>query len=524
MRVRTGVLVLGLGLGTSLGSNYSYSATHWSIDCNTIGAECAPKLKSQASATDRLAEHLGTFFSSATGWSATNSGSPQTIGALVRKAIQTIQDKQRTQFDAKRIVGDDQSSTIRLGQNFKGLEVVGQEAMVHFGSDGSVVATTERPLEVEVSTTPKLSADQALKLLADRYQQAVTLSEPAKLKIFRDFAGKTHLAYNMKTRTTPTHNGQELYVDAHDGAVVLEFDRAYHAHEKGQRTVYNAATEAALEPGRVDPRGYPADINVAWYEKVAEDGKYTDNLDRSALNAYRNSGKVYDYYKSNFGRKSFDDKDTRIVSIVHLGVGMNNAFWTDEYQVMGYGDGDGQMFVDLTYGLDVAAHEITHGVTTATANLVYAAEPGALNEAYSDFFGKMVDFNEDDWLIGTRVMAPSANRRALRNMENPEEFGQPGVNDSPLRRPTNVTCTRGNDRCGVHANSGIPNRAFSLLVKGLGKEKAEQLAYRVLTRHLSATSGFADMRRETIKACGLMYGVDSGDCATVQTVFDTVKM
>lgn len=512
-KLGTAVLVVStLGLSNA-------TAASWSVE----------SLHSQKDALS----HISKIFNSATGWQTPVKTDLSTLIKKAERALDTSHDfnglfaDNSVAFAASRAIGDDESATVKFVQKYKGLEVVGNEAMVHFASDGEVGATTGEAISAALDVEPTLSPIQALQLLVDRYQQRVSLSEPAQLKVFKDFEGKSHLVYHMLTRSTETHDGQEIYLDAHNGKVVLEFDRAFdvHAPKGGNRTVYNAATEEARLPGRIDKRGYPTGLSLSWYEKVIEDGQYTDGIDRSAANAYRNAGKVYEYYKQTHGRKSYDDNDSRIVSVVHIGVKMNNAFWTNEYKIMGYGDGDGENLVDLTYGLDVAAHELTHGVTSSTAKLVYAAEPGALNESYSDFFGKMVDYTEGDWLIGERIMAQKSKRRALRNMENPEEFGQPGSNTSKLRKPTTgVECNRANDRCGVHANSGIPNRAAVLIVNAIGKEKAEKLYYRVLTRHLSATSDFADARAETEKACALMYGASSAECDAVEKAFDTVKM
>lgn len=520
-------------LGLTIHSSSLFAASQWNIPLNT---------RTHHEPTTR-ANPFNSFFSAATGWNETPiQGGSYGLTGLIKKALAAIENDNRNSlvadavvgFSPERALGDSDSATIKLAQTYKGLEVVGQDTMIHFDRGGVVAQTTNGTINAALNVQPSLSSAQALRVLTDRYQQDVQLSEPATLKVLQDFEGKTRVVYHLLTSSTPTHDGQEVYLDAHTGAVVLEFARVYHAHafdepkpapKGGYRTVYSAKTAAARKSGRVDVSGYPTSTNFDWYDKVFEDNTVDeDALDRSALNAYRNSGKVYEYLKKSFDRKSFDDKDTRIKSIVHMGVKMNNALWSSEYNVMIYGDGDNQILQDLTYGLDVAAHEITHGVINSTAKLVYAAEPGALNESFADFFGKMVDYNEDDWLIGARIMAPKTKMRALRNMEIPEEFGQPGDNNSPLRKRTDVLCSRGNDGCGVHANSGIPNRASMLVVKAIGKEKAEQLYYRVLTRHLTATSGFAEMRAETEKACGLMYGADSADCAGVKAAFDTVKM
>ncbi len=50
---------------------------------------------------------------------------------------------------------------------------------------------------------------------------------------------------------------------------------------------------------------------------------------------------------------------------------------------MTYGDGDGVNFNPFT-SLDLAGHEMSHGVTSNTAGLIYSGESGGLNEATSD--------------------------------------------------------------------------------------------------------------------------------------------
>lgn len=460
------------------------------------------------------------------GWS--NPLDLRTLVSLAQRALhqtpdfQTLFNDTAIQFNVVKTTADHYSSTVRFKQAYKGLEVFGQDAMVHFDSRGAIHDVTGEAVSAVLETTPTVSLSQARQILNDRYQQPVTLSEPAKLQIFSDLSNQPHLVYHMLTHSTATHAGKQVFLDAHTGAVVLETERAFDV-SKGNRQVYRADTEEALN--HVDEKtGYPTDINLSWYNKVIDNGSEVGTTDRSALNAYRGAGLTYAYYKDTFGRDSYDDQGSPIISIVHVGKDMNNAFWSNEDKVMAYGDGDGTHLGDLTYGLDVTAHELTHGMTDATAGLLYVAESGALNESYSDFFGKMVDYN-GNWDIGADIMSPKWNRRALRNMLNPEEFHQPGTNDSPLRVATAGNCTPKNDRCGVHANSGIPNHAAALIVQAIGKEKAEKLYFAVLTKRLRPRSDFADARRQTEHECSMMFdGPDSTECQAVSKAFDEVKM
>jgi Zn-dependent metalloprotease len=101
-----------------------------------------------------------------------------------------------------------------------------------------------------------------------------------------------------------------------------------------------------------------------------------------------------------------------IISRVHYGTNYNNASWNGRW--MTYGDGDGEFMTSLSAGLDVAAHEMTHGVISNSANLVYRNQSGALNESFADVFG--------DWEMGEDIMAPAAKAEGvtvLRSLSNP---------------------------------------------------------------------------------------------------------
>ena len=116
----------------------------------------------------------------------------------------------------------------------------------------------------------------------------------------------------------------------------------------------------------------------------------------SALAAWTNSGLVHDYYQNTHRRNSVDGNGLPLRSIVNFGgESFQNAAWFDDRKIMLYGNGgsDGR-FNDFASPLDVVAHEITHGVTSSTAALQYASEQGALNESYSDVFGKLVAFSK----------------------------------------------------------------------------------------------------------------------------------
>ncbi|MCX4682871.1 M4 family metallopeptidase [Kitasatospora purpeofusca] len=211
------------------------------------------------------------------------------------------------------------------------------------------------------------------------------------------------------------------------------------------------------------------------------------------------------------------------LSRVHYGRGYVNAFWDDGCFCMTFGDGEGDTH-PLT-SIDVAGHEMTHGVTAATADLVYSGESGALNEATSDILGSMVEFHADlpadtpDYLIGEKLDL-FGDGRPLRRMDRPSADGE-----SP------DSWYRGIGRLDVHNSSGVANHFFYLLaegsgpkdingvpydsptrggitVTGIGREQAAAVWYRALTVHMTSTTDYAGARTATLRAAAELYGAN----------------
>jgi Zn-dependent metalloprotease len=217
--------------------------------------------------------------------------------------------------------------------------------------------------------------------------------------------------------------------------------------------------------------------------------------------AYDHSGLTWDFYSQRFSRDSLDDKGLALVSSVHVGKNLNNAFWTG--QQMAYGDGDGKLFTRFTRSLDVVGHELAHGVVTYTANLVYQNESGALNEHFADVFGMLTrqwhegtEVKNADWLVGKDIMGPAATARSLRTFraekayENDRYFGT-----DPQPKQLRDQYRGSDDNGGVHINSGIPNHAFFLFATALGGkawERAGGVWYESLLT-LPSEAQFTDM-------------------------------
>lgn len=206
--------------------------------------------------------------------------------------------------------------------------------------------------------------------------------------------------------------------------------------------------------------------------------------------AYNGLGHTFDFYWNVFQRNSIDGHGLALNAIVHIDPSFENAQWDGERML--FADGDNELFNRFTIALDVIGHELTHGVTQYSANLIYQDQAGALNESMSDVFGIMIKqkvlnqkADESDWLIGVGLLAAGINGKALRSMKDPgTAYDDPKLGKDP--QPADMAHYENtmDDSGGVHINSGIPNRAFYSAATAIGGytwEGAGRIWYRTLT-------------------------------------------
>src|SRR3954470_5773912 len=287
-----------------------------------------------------------------------------------------------------------------------------------------------------------------------------------------------------------------------------------------QRTIYTANNQETM-PGTV----------------VRAEGAVPTN-DPAVDEAYDGLGQTFDFYRDVLGRNSIDDEGLPLNATVHYGHNYNNAFWNGERMV--FGDGDGELFNRFTIALDVIGHELAHGVTEDEAGLVYIFQPGALNEHLSDVFGSMIKqkvlnqtADQADWLIGAGLLADGVQGQALRSMKAPgTAYDDPVLGKDPqpadMDGYVDLPHDDQHDSGGVHINSGIPTRAFSLAATALGGaawEGAGQVWYDVLTRPgLAKDVGFAGFAAATVAAATARFGAGSSAAGAVRQAWVTVKV
>lgn len=231
--------------------------------------------------------------------------------------------------------------------------------------------------------------------------------------------------------------------------------------------------------------------------------------DRRAVSAHYNGEVAYNYFRTVHNRNSVNHQGGNIMSFYNIaeddGSDMDNAFWNGAH--IYYGNGAQAFTSSLAKSLDVAGHEMSHGVVQTTANLRYQGESGALNESFADIFAAMMD--RDNWKIGEEVVNTQIFRSgAMRDLSNPNNGGN-SLNDEGYQPDDyNKRFTGSQDNGGVHINSGIPNHAFYLFATNaaVGKERAEKVFYRALDNYLVASSQFIDLRAAAAQSAMDLYG------------------
>ncbi|MGW0786720.1 M4 family metallopeptidase [Streptomyces sp. NPDC002911] len=254
------------------------------------------------------------------------------------------------------------------------------------------------------------------------------------------------------------------------------------------------------------------------------------NLETAAADAHYGAAETWDFFKNVMGRSGIRGDGVGAYSRVHYGNNYVNAFWSDSCFCMTYGDGSGNA-APLT-SLDVAAHEMTHGVTSHTAGLNYSGESGGLNEATSDIFAAGVEFYSDtaadpgDYFVGEKIDI-NGDGTPLRYMDKPSKDGA-----------SKDYWYSGIGSVDVHYSSGPANHFFYLLsegsgaktvngvaynsptsdglpVTGIGRDKALQIWYKALTTKFTSTTNYAAARTGTLAVAGELYGTTSTEYAAV---------
>jgi Zn-dependent metalloprotease len=451
------------------------------------------------------------------------------------------------------------TSVVKFRQQVRGIPVYGSLVSVELDDANEVVSLNSNLATPDVpSFVAKVSPQDALKRIAAEAGYGRELPEVTPvLNLYLDAKNKWHLAYiaeNVRSRKTekapkrsvpivvdkddkPGHGHgmpivYDYVIDALTGALVAELprtpsmasqnDTAIDELGKSQRFVIDVTgskktmRNAALNVETFDFRFRDPEVLGTSLPGTLMTAPWS----KAAVSAHVNAGVVASFLRDVLKRNNIDNRGGKLISTVNCVVKRDedpagsknwlNAFWDGSQMVYGQVTFNGALR-SLASSLDVVAHELFHGVTEATARLVYENESGALNESYSDIFGIIVsnlaepDIAKWNWEIGDAI---SSSMQALRDMKDPTRFGQPKLMKNFKVLPN----TRNGDFGGVHINSGIHNfAAFNVMTAKSGGNfvfKPAELAaifYIALTQQLSRQSRFTDSRRGAVLATRSLF-------------------
>jgi Zn-dependent metalloprotease len=413
----------------------------------------------------------------------------------------------------ERTMVDDLGMThFRFSQIRNNMPVIGASLSVHIAGKGTIYAADGNvSSEASLPTAPNVATTTAESRALAETPDAKIGGPTVLLYVVSTEDHSVHLAYQVELTgigDNPLHD--LVYIDALTGSYVTRHPLVYDARN---RQTYNANYSTAL-PG-----------TLVRSEGAGPTGDGVVDM------TYDNVGFTYDFYWNILGRDSMNNAGMSIVNSVHYSSGYNNAFWNGSQ--VAFGDGDGVTFAPFGMALDVVAHEVTHGVTQYSSNLIYQNESGALNEAVSDIMGAMCEAWADGavsaatWMVGEDIYTPSQPGDALRYMNDPAA-------DGASRDYYPDRYVGGADNGGVHWNSGIANLAFKLLVTGgthprgktsvnvtgIGANQAEHVFYRANVVYAGPSSTFSDFRAATVTAAQDLYG--SAAANAVGTAWDAV--
>ncbi|MFJ4685570.1 M4 family metallopeptidase [Streptomyces sp. NPDC088789] len=461
-----------------------------------------------------------------------------------------------------RDVTKDRDGTVhtRYERTYDGLPVLGGDLVVSTAKDGTTEATVKATrAKIAVPSLKATVGKDRAENQALREARAEKAESPevdrAPRKVVWAAQGTPVLAYETVVGGLQ-HDGtpQELHVvtDATTGEKLFDWQAVRNGTGNTQysgtvplTTTQSGSTYSLTDGARGNHRTYNVNRGTSGTGTLfsgADDdwgNGAASNTETAGADAHYGAALTWDYYKNVHGRNGIRGDGVGAYSRVHYGNNYVNAFWSDSCFCMTYGDGAGNL-KPLT-SIDVAGHEMTHGLTSATAGLIYSGESGGLNEATSDILGTAVEFYANnasdvgDYLIGEKVDI-RGNGTPLRYMDKPSRDGS-----------SRDSWYSGIGSIDVHYSSGPANHFFYLLsegsgakvingvsydsptsdglpVTGIGRAKAEQIWVKALTTKFTTTTNYAAARTGTLAVAGELYGTTSAEYKAVQDAWAAVAV
>ncbi|MEV7871629.1 M4 family metallopeptidase [Streptomyces sp. NPDC088124] len=449
----------------------------------------------------------------------------------------------------------DGTTHTRYERTYQGLPVLGGDLVVAATKAGTTqsVSKASKSTLTNVSTEADVAAPvaerQALSAAVAEGSKK-TEAERAPRKVVWMAQGSPTLAYETVVgglQHDGTPNELHVVTDAATGKKLYQWQAVKNGvgntQYSGQVTLGSTASGSTYnltDGGRGNHRTYNLNRGTSGTGTLFSNSTDTwgnglpANLETAGADAAYGAAETWDYFKNVHGRNGIRGDGVGAYSRVHYSSGYVNAFWQDSCFCMTYGDGSGNA-KPLT-SIDVAAHEMSHGVTANTAGLIYSGESGGLNEATSDIFAAAVEFYSDtasdpgDYLVGEKIDI-NGNGTPLRYMDKPSKDGASkdywysgigGVDVHYSSGPANhffYLLSEGSGAKTVNGVSYDSPTSDGLPVTGIGREKAEQIWFKALATKFTTTTNYAAARTGTLAVAGELYGTTSAEYTAVQNAW-----
>ncbi len=457
----------------------------------------------------------------------------------------------KEQLVVKDVVKDaDGTLHTRYERTYAGLPVLGGDLVVETkaGKTMDVIRATGATLKVS-GLTPAVAKAAAEKQAVRRAKALGGTKSAADSvrKVIWAATGKPVLAYETVVgglQDDGTPNQLHVISDAATGKKLFEYQgikngigNTQYSGQVTLTTTQSGSTYTLNDGARGNHKTYNLNHGSSGTGTLYSQSSDTwgsgsnSNAATAGADAHYGAALTWDFYKSTFGRTGIKNNGVGAYSRVHYGNSYVNAFWDDSCFCMTYGDGSGNA-KPLT-SIDVAGHEMSHGVTSATANLTYSGESGGLNEATSDIMAAGVEFYANnstdvgDYLVGEKIDI-NGNGTPLRYMDKPSKDGASkdnwysgigGVDVHYSSGPANHFFYLLSEGSGAKVVNGVSYNsptADNLPVTGIGRDKALQIWYRALSTKWTSNTNYAGARTGTLAAAGELYGTSSAEYKAVQ--------
>ena len=459
--------------------------------------------------------------------------------------------KDQTLVPRSVVTDRDGTQHVRYDRTFKGLRVLGGDLVLDKTSSGALRTVRWNATgKVAVSSTTPTVSESAAEASGSRRAGYAARTNNGDLVVWAG-SGSPRLAWDVLTegvRADQTPSRLHTVVDARTGAVITSWDEIENGSGNSMYSgtvTLNTTLSGSSYLLKDSVGNYTTDLNGATSgtgtqftdaDDVWGNGS-TSSRQTAAVDAEYGAEKTFAYYKNVLGRNGIWNNGTGARSRVHYGNAYNNAFW-DGTQ-MTYGDGANNA-KPLT-AIDVAAHEMSHGVTENTAGLNYSGDAGGLNEATSDIFGTAVEWyanssaDPGDYLIGEKIDI-NGNGTPLRYMDKPSKDGASkdcwssslgGLDPHYSSGPLNHWFYLASEGSGAKTINGVSYNSPTCdgsTVTGAGRTNIEKVWYRTLSTKLTSGSTYLNAREGAITSAIELFGASSTTCAAVEKAFTAIAV